>query len=183
MRSSANAPLLILFWACCSILCGFFTEATICLASPSSVEPARERFHVYEEKEGRESISLDGAPLYGDVICILTIREANSGVRLFVKVFDGVNGIRGEAKVKHDPKQFAVVCCVEGRGKIHNQGIDISVEEFGIFKSHNTILELVDGVCVLTETCLHVAQQGVTLCIFIQGSCYKACPEFIKGVG
>eukprot|EP00983_Pelagomonas_calceolata_P023100 727602-Pelagomonas_calceolata.AAC.1 len=62
------------------------------------MEPAQERFHVYEEKEGRKGIPLNGAPFYGDDFCIMAGRKANSGVCLLVEVFDGVNGIGGEAK-------------------------------------------------------------------------------------
>eukprot|EP00983_Pelagomonas_calceolata_P073860 1152296-Pelagomonas_calceolata.AAC.3 len=139
MRSSANAR-----DPTANFVVGFllntlraFTEAPIFIASPSGVKPAQEGFHVYEEKERREGIPLNGAPFYWDVLCILAIGEANSGVCLLVEVFDNVNGIRREAKILHEPEQFVMVCCVEGRGEIYIQCIHISVEEFRIFKGHD----------------------------------------------
>eukprot|EP00983_Pelagomonas_calceolata_P024177 760339-Pelagomonas_calceolata.AAC.1 len=101
------------------------------------MEPAQERFHVYEKKEERKGIPLNGAPSYEDVFCIMAVRKAYSGVCLLVEVFDGVNGNGEEAKVIHDPEQFVVVCSIEGRGKVYNQCIHISIEEYGIFKSHD----------------------------------------------
>eukprot|EP00983_Pelagomonas_calceolata_P034343 1075861-Pelagomonas_calceolata.AAC.1 len=82
------------------------------------MEPAQQGFHVHEEEEGGEGVSLDGPPLYGDVFCVLTSRQTDSGVCLLVQIFYSVNGIGRKAKVIHDPEQFIVVCCIEGRGKV-----------------------------------------------------------------
>eukprot|EP00983_Pelagomonas_calceolata_P066680 1149157-Pelagomonas_calceolata.AAC.1 len=43
-----------------------FVEALIFIATPTSMEPAQQVFHVNEEEEGREGIPLDGPPFYGD---------------------------------------------------------------------------------------------------------------------
>eukprot|EP00983_Pelagomonas_calceolata_P028292 886254-Pelagomonas_calceolata.AAC.2 len=64
------------------------------------MEPAQERFHVNEKKEGRKGTPLNGAPFYGDVFCIMAVRKANSGVCLLVEVFDGVKKIKTKKAVK-----------------------------------------------------------------------------------
>eukprot|EP00983_Pelagomonas_calceolata_P062205 1147176-Pelagomonas_calceolata.AAC.1 len=47
-----------------------FVDALRFIASPTSMEPAQQGFHVYEEKKGREGVPMDVPPFYGDVLYI-----------------------------------------------------------------------------------------------------------------
>ena len=103
--------------------------------------------------------------------------EDNSCVDIGVYITDGVNSIRGKAKIMQDAEEMGMADGIESTGKINVETIDVAVRGSGILKSVYEALKVTGGVMVGAKTLLTVAKNVIIFSIRREDLSDKACPH------